>query len=245
MRQTLSNAVPITCAAISQRFRIAFAGLMFVVLGIAEIAGAQQGQGDPAMARMRDAMRKLTQRIVDAESQMVTAQAAQAAAEAKANDLQAKLDAANKQLKELNSQAMADRADAKTKIEELEKKVEVRDKAIAQYSDALTKWKEGFEKARTIANAKEAERIQAANKAIELERKAADHEQKNREMYRLAMEILDRYKNFGLGTALMAREPFVGSMRVKFQNYIQDYGDKIDRQKIGANAPASVEPKRE
>lgn len=100
-----------------------------------------------------------------------------------------------------------------------------------------------FEQAQKVALAKEAERVQATGRAIELQRKVASHEQKNREMYRLALEILDRYKSFGLGTALMSREPFVGSMRVKFENYIQDYGDKVDRQKIDAGKAETVEAK--
>jgi hypothetical protein len=206
-------------------------------------AFAQQGQPDPAMARMRDAMKKLTQRITDAESQMVTAQAAQMAAEAQVKELTAKLTAANKQVKELTTQAAADKTAHDARIDDLAKKLEMRDKALAQYAEALGKWKAGFEQAQMVANAKEGERLAAAGKAIELERKVASHEQKNREMYRLATEILERYKSFGLGTALMSREPFVGSMKVKFENYLQDYGDGIDRQKIDAGKTGAVQAK--
>lgn len=204
-------------------------------------ASAEQAAVDPAMARMRDAMKKLTQRITDAESQMVAAQADKLAAEAKVAELTASLEAANKKLKQTTTQAAADKSNADSKISDLEKKVMSRDKTITQYAEALAKWKEGFEQAQKVANAKEAERVQAVGRAIESERKAAAHEQKNREMYKLATEILDRYQKFGVGTALMAREPFVGSMRVKFQNYAQDYGVKLDTQKIGtAKAPEGV-----
>jgi chromosome segregation ATPase len=219
--------------------------LLVFLIATCGVLQAQQGQPDPAMARMREAMKKLTQRIVDAESQMVTAQAAQLAAEAQVKELTAKLEAATKELKDLTTKAAADKTAADNTIEELEKKVEVRDKALVQYTEALAKWKDGFEQAQKIANAKEGERLQAAARAIEAERKAAAHEQKNREMYRLAVEILDRYKSFGLGTALAAREPFVGSMRVKLENYLQDYGNKLDTQKIGADSRGSVEAKRD
>lgn len=219
--------------------RHGLAGLITLV-ALAGSSFAAEPQADPAMTRMRDAMKKLSQRIVDAESQMVTAQAAQFAAEAQVKELTAKLEAANKQLKQVTVQASADKANAETKIEDLEKKVESRDKTIVQYNDALGKWKAGFEQAQKVANAKEGERVQAAGKVIEMERKVASHEQKNREMYRLALEILDRYQSFGLGTALMAREPFVGSMRVKFENFVQDYGDKLATQKIAAEQPAGA-----
>lgn len=207
------------------------------------LALAQQGQPDPAMTRMRDAMKKLVQRITEAESQMVTAQAAQIAAEAQVKELTAKLEKTTKDLQEMSKMRAAEKTAADKSITDLEKKVADRDKQIGQYAEALGKWKEGFEKAQSIAIAKEGEREEAAGRSVELQRKIAEHEQKNREMYRLGREILERYEKFGLGTALMSREPFVGSMRVKFENYIQDYGDKLETHKISGADPKVVEGK--
>ncbi|MDZ4288772.1 MAG: hypothetical protein U0984_12480 [Prosthecobacter sp.] len=223
-----------------QPLRVGIVAMIVMLAATCGSASAQQAQPDPMMARMRDALKKLTQRVTDSESQMVTAQAAQIAAEAQVKELTAKLDAANKQLKQTTTQAADDKANAESKIDALEQKLQSRDKTIVQYADALAKWKAGFEQAQKVANAKEGERVEAVGRAIELERRVVAHDQKNREMYRLATEILDRYKSFGLGTALMAREPFVGSMRVKFQNYMQDYGDKLDTQKIGTDQPGAV-----
>jgi len=63
-------------------------------------------------------------------------------------------------------------------------------------------------------------------------RKTADQQRRNEAMYKLGREVLDRYERFGLGDALTAREPFVGLTRVKFENLIQDYADKLTDQKI-------------
>ena len=212
---------------------------LLLALFLPSIAFAQQPQEDAAMVRMRDAMKKLTQRIVEAESNMAAAQAAQFAAEAASKELAAKLEAANKQIKSLTSDLAAEKSDAEKKITDLERKAVEDGRQIAGLTDALGKWKEGFEKAKTIAETKEGERAEAAARSIELERKASAHEKKNREMYALGMEILERYKKFGLGTALLSREPFVGSMRVKFQNYIQDYGNKLEAQRIDPTAPVT------
>ena len=51
-------------------------------------------------------------------------------------------------------------------------------------------------------------------------------------MYRLGNEVLDRYAQFGLGTAISAREPFVGITKVKFQTLLQDYQNKLTDQTI-------------
>jgi len=64
-------------------------------------------------------------------------------------------------------------------------------------------------------------------------------------MYRLANEVLDRYAQFGLGTAIAAREPFVGITKVKFQTLLQDYQNKLTDQTIrpdSSTSPKGVDP---
>ena len=66
-------------------------------------------------------------------------------------------------------------------------------------------------------------------------------------MYRLANEVLDRYAQFGLGTAISAREPFVGIAKVKFQTLLQDFQTKLTDQTIRhdeTNAPATSQQKK-
>lgn len=201
------------------------------------LALAQQPQPDPTLVRMRDAMKKLTQRIVEAESQMATAQAAQLAAEAQAKELTAKLETANKQIKELTTEKAADKANADKKVTELEAKVALRDKDVATLTESLTKWKEGYTKLEGIAKTTESKRATLNTQVIQLQRRVEDRETKNRELYKIGNEILDRYKNFGLGHALAAREPFTGITRVKLQTLVQDYADKLDDQTVRAGKP--------
>ena len=79
--------------------------------------------------------------------------------------------------------------------------------------------------------------------AILLQRKVTEHEVKNAAMFKLGNEILTRYEKFGLGDALASREPFVGVTRVKFQNLIQDFGDKLADEKIKPDEkPAPTPP---
>jgi hypothetical protein len=212
--------------------------LLLLAIAIPATSPAQQAQ-DPMMQRMRDAMKKLAQRITDAETQMVNAQAAQLQAEASLKEMTARQETTAKQLKDEVSQSKAYKDETQRRIQELESKLQAKEKSLEQYSEALEKWRQGFEQAKTIALAKEAERVDAVSKALQQERRAAEHERKNREMHALATEILDKYESFGLGTAIMSREPFIGSMRVKFENYIQDYGRKVEAAKIKPD-PGSV-----
>jgi hypothetical protein len=80
-----------------------------------------------------------------------------------------------------------------------------------------------------------------------LDRRIQEQQSKNAEMYRLANEILDRYAQFGLGTAISAREPFVGITKVKLQSLLQDYQTKLTEQTIRSietNASGKPEQKK-
>lgn len=79
---------------------------------------------------------------------------------------------------------------------------------------------------------KESEGSRLGDLVTDLERKVASGERKNLELHRLAKEILERYEKFGLGTALTAREPFIGTTRVRMQNLVQDFSDKLSEQRM-------------
>jgi chromosome segregation ATPase len=79
---------------------------------------------------------------------------------------------------------------------------------------------------------KEADGLKLGERIVDLERKVSEGQRKNLELHRLGKEILERYEKFGLGTALTAREPFVGTTRVRLQNLVQEYSDKLSEQRI-------------
>jgi len=198
-------------------------------------------QQDPT-ARLRDMLRTTILQLRAAQTENATLQGAQADSTAKIKDLNDKLGAITKQSAE-------DKETADKAIDDLKAQVTDRDNQIAQLKDALAKWQDGYQKAADIANAKEAERAKLATQAILLQRKVDDRETKNAELFRIGNDILTRYERFGLGTALTSREPFVGITRVKLENLVQDYQDKLLDQKIrpgqpvGTPAPAKTEQK--
>lgn len=220
--------------------------LSFLLLAMISPAIAQQAQQSPAdiaLARMRDAMKKQNERIAQADAATAMAQAAQFAAEAKLAEAEKKIAELVKNLKTETEKAKADRETGDKVVKDLEAKLKAKDEVIADASKKNAGWKVVFDQVKAAAEQRGGLLEEAQNRTIAAERKAQEHERKNREMYKLGTEVLERYKSFGLGTALLAREPFVGSMRVKFQNYVNDYGDKLATQRIGAAKSEAVEGK--
>ncbi len=190
-------------------------------------AGRAQAQDDAtaqletALRRMRDTLRTTTVRLQTAEAERATAQAALEESEKKNKDLETKLAAALKA-------ADADKADAEKQIASLINKVGNQGEDIKRLTESLAKWKEGYEKLVTQAKAIESQRSQLSVEKARLERLVADRETKNLELFKVGNEILTRYKKFGLGTAITAREPFTGITRVKLEGLVQDYADKLE-----------------
>jgi chromosome segregation ATPase len=168
-------------------------------------------------ARLKEMLRTLTLRLRSAETERNTLLSDKVQLEQEKKTLSAKVDALNKQVAE--DKAKLDLMDAKQK-------------ELDDTKQSLAKWKTAYEQIQTAAQKSEAERAKLANESIILKRKVEDRERKNLELFKTANEILTRYEKFGLGEALAAREPFTGITRVKLENQVQDYQDKIADQRV-------------
>lgn len=168
-------------------------------------------------ARLKEMFRTLTLRLRSAETERNTLVSDKVQLEQEKKTLSAKVDALNKQVAE--DKAKLDLMDAKQK-------------ELDDTKQSLAKWKTAYEEIQTAAQKSEAERAKLANESIILKRKVEDRERKNLELFKTANEILTRYEKFGLGEALAAKEPFTGITRVKLENQVQDYQDKIADQRV-------------
>ncbi len=186
---------------------------------------AEKKGGNPAEQKMRETIRNTMIQLRDANAKLATAQAAQGEAEEKVKELQA-------QLEELTKKSASEKKTATETIDDLTTKLSASELQVNHLTESLAKWKLGYAKLAEYAKLTEGKRAELASKVIAQDRVIADQRVKNAEMYRLGTEVLDRYAKFGLGTAILAREPFVGITKVKFENLIQEYQSRMTDQTI-------------
>lgn len=172
-------------------------------------------------ARVQQAMRNMTTRLRAAETERNNLQAAKDQSDQELKTLTEKLNVLTKQATD-DSKALAA---AKTQLAE-------REAENAQLQDSLQKLQVSQSHAVEAAQKAENERAKLNSQVIELKRKVADGEARNLALFKLANEILKRYEHFGLGDALAAKEPFTGVARVKLENLVQDYQDKLVDQRV-------------
>lgn len=181
---------------------------------------------DP-VAKFREALKNSMLKLREVQGQLATAQAAQAAAELKVTELTTKNESLVKDL-------ASERNTSTNTISELNKKIADRDETILGLESTVAKWKKSYGEVVNLAAKRENQRAVLEAKCNGLENKVADQQMKNIAMYKVGMEILDRYNKFGLGEALLAREPFTAAQRVKFQNLTQDFADDLTDARIPA-----------
>ncbi|MCB1276969.1 hypothetical protein [Prosthecobacter sp.] len=212
---------------------------IIAIFGVFVVSTRAAEEADPAMAvlkRMRDQLRNVMIQQQKTEAERATLQAANI-------DLEDKLKKLDTNFKKLAKDSNEQKdADAKT-IADLKAKVMQQEREQARLQEALANWKEGYQKKTDEAKKVDGQRAELAARVILLDRTIAEQRRKNDELFRVGNEVLSKYEGFGLGTAIAAREPFTRNMRVKLENLVQDYSDKLVDNKINPDAPAASSAK--
>jgi chromosome segregation ATPase len=206
------------------RLSSAVSALLIAVSVLGSTALRAADAADAASARLREALRSTTQQLQAAQAERDTLQAAQAGLNEEKKALAAQADA-------LRKQSAADKIATDKIAADLRAKSAEQDAELARLKAELEKTKADRDQAATLAKTTEAERAKLAAANLQLQQLVVDREAKNRELFKTGKEILLRYEKFSLGEALAAKEPFVGTTRVKLENLVQGYDDKLIEQR--------------
>jgi len=201
--------------------------LLFATLAIV-LAGANLHAADQPSAaemRMREALRNTMLQLRTAQNDGAALQVSKAELEKKSQEAEA-------QIKLLTQHGEQDRDAAAKKAEGLNSQISELSKALEDLKKNYAKCRADYQAAALLAQNTEAARKRLDEEKTVLVRKTEEQKTKNAEMFKLGREVLLRYEKFGLGEALGAKEPFVGTTRVKLESFVQDFQDKLDDQKI-------------
>ncbi len=208
------------------------------VLALTVITSHAAPEADPSL-KLKETLRSTMLQLRKAQTDNANLQASQATAEAKQKELEAKITELTKNGESLVKKSNAEKAASEESIAKLNNRLAEREQRIVQFNEALEKWKTGYQKAAEVARTKEDERVKLASEVVDLKHTVADREAKNISLFNTSIEILNRFENYALGKAIAAREPFIGTTRVKVENLVQGYKDKIIDNRIAAPATAS------
>ena len=205
-----------------------FALLAIALLAAAAPLAAQTAPAAPTVeSRLREQLKSMSAQIRTAETEKATLQTEKVAVEEKAKKLAADIE-------KLGKDFAAERDVAKKDIEKATVNLAGKEAELAQVREELAKATSFGTQSAALAKKNGDERTKLAAENVQLKRVVADQRVKNGKMFEIAGEILTRYQKFGLGTALTAREPFVGVTRARIETMVEEYGGKVAEQRINA-----------
>ena len=207
------------------------------------IASPLSAQNAPSVeSRLREQIKALS-------GQLRTAETEKAALVADKTALEEKVKTNEASVKKLGEQIVVETEKAKKEGEALRAKIAEKEAELAQWKTELGKATAFGTKAADLAHKTEAARSKLDAENILLKRIVADQRTKNGKMFEIGNEILTRYQKFGFGTAITAREPFVGITRARLETLVEEYGGKLAEQRLKATggtpvAQSSQEPSK-
>jgi chromosome segregation ATPase len=145
--------------------------------------------------------------------------------------LQGKLSSAERDKANLKAQIEAAQAETKKAQKQYRDAVEEFNNRLAERDATLDKWRAAYEEAANVARAKDAERAKFEADATACEASVKSCRSKNRQLVKIDRELVRRNADIHFGDKLVAREPLIAIGRVRVQNQLQDYTDRILDQK--------------
>ena len=201
-------------------------------LGAALMAGtaARADDADP-VEKLKAALRNVTSELRAEQDQNAALSAKQVQNARDIANLTAERDAVRKKSDELQKQSETADDQAKSAAAEL-----------ARTQAALDQWKDAYQKAAETARARDAAAKSFETQANDLTHRVSTCEAKNVELYALGTDILSKLDSDDFADNLLRHEPFTGLSRVKLDNIVQDYKDKLRDQRLKPSAPAPSAP---
>jgi chromosome segregation ATPase len=176
-----------------------------------------EARADAETDRLREALRNATAQARALEDQQTASRAQLAAAEKDKAALKAQVDAAKAETRRIEKEE-------RDAIDQFNQR-------LAERDETLEKWKTAYEEAATVARTKDAERAKFEGEATAYKASTKSCFAKNTQLMAVGRELLHRYEAVNFGEMLVAREPMIGEQRIRIQNLLQDYNDKLLDQK--------------
>lgn len=203
-------------------------GILVVLLSVGLLLSASHVQAQSMEERLRTQLRMTSQQLQALQSEQAQMQAARASAEAQRDGALENIKRLEVELKRAQGKAeelVSQKDTIQTQVNESRKQAG----AIKQVYDDLLVVSRNTESERASLQARLLERDQALGACIT----------KNEQMYEVGKDMLEALEQVSTVNLLRLRQPFASTGRVKFEEMVQVFGDKLYSKQILARDPSA------
>jgi chromosome segregation ATPase len=203
-----------------------------IALALLIAGGASGADSDTKASREREMLRRAQEALRQSQTDNEQLAHAKQESEQKLKDAAAQLDAARNASKSSQASLKGQLQGAAAAREELNHKLEDANRQIAalaakqqQMLGQLNARDEDLKQVRRQLDASTAANVSC--------------EAKNLKLYEYSQELVQRYAKKGVWAALAQKEPVTGIKEVGVENLVQEYQEKLDKEKLAPAAPAA------
>jgi chromosome segregation ATPase len=208
-------------------------GLAALLLAISSTAGADSSDPD---ARLKEMLRSTVTQLREIQDEDAALKAKQAENDAHVQDLTAQLATAKQQLADTQGKSKASE-EAQQALLAAEDRAKAAEAQVTQEQSSLAKWQDAYKQAADVARQRDSDAKTLTATNSDLDRRITDCTAKNVELFNVGTDILTQYQNIDIGDLMARKEVFTQLARVKLQNAVQDYQNKLRDQKVHAPPP--------
>jgi chromosome segregation ATPase len=202
-----------------------------VVLAAAALAFTRRAAADAASeAKLRDALRAATAQVRTLEDERTAWKIREASLEKEVETLRGQVKAAAGAASAAGAAASGKRSDRE--LAEAKRQLAEQVETGRKLAELVASTQSAARTSTEAGRACEDERAQLAPRLAAASERLAAAEEKNRRLYQVGKDLIDWLAHLGFGSALAAREPFLGLKRVALENVAQDYDDKLLEQRL-------------
>lgn len=203
-------------------------GILALSLLAAGVQGFAAQAADDKNAREHEMLRRAQMQLQETQAQNADLQRGKSEAESKLKDSAGQLDALRQDQAAARGRSQALEGQARSARAEVADLTAKLDAANRQLAELTQKQKD------TAAGLAQRE-AEVASLNAGLERSKGDNaacEARNEQLYQYGQTLLQDYRDKGVWSALMDREPVLGLKHVQTENTVQEYRDKLATQRM-------------
>ena len=144
--------------------------------------------------------------------------------ESKKTELETKLSGQAKQISKLSDKQQ------QAELSNKQRQAELSDK----YQETENKLKQMEQQYATTNNSLQQTKTEKEQEKKRLDGDVQACEKKNAELYQLSVKLMDKYQNKGVWEAMSQKEPFTQLEKVRIENLLQEYRDKVESNRIAS-----------
>lgn len=216
---------------------------MSLAAALVIVAGAAGAQEQSMEERLRAQLRLTTAQLQQAQNELERLRAGRPHQKTLADDASERDPALQDELASVRKSLAAAEGHLERERRQRQRLRREAEGSQVQAAALVDQYKAAYSELLKLARASEVERLRLTDETAFQQTALSECEAKNDALYKLGKEVIKAYEGVGVLTAVRTRQPFAAKSRARYEEVVQQYGDRLYLNKFDESAVQGVDGK--